>query len=55
MDLWYSYGLWSFGIFFPLWDVRTKLNLATLELTQIVLLEKGLIRDRFIEDKTNSK
>jgi hypothetical protein len=24
------YGLWSFGIFFPIWYVRTKKNLATL-------------------------
>jgi hypothetical protein len=28
MAVWYS--LWSFGIFFPLWYVWTKKNLATL-------------------------
>jgi hypothetical protein len=31
MTGWYS--LWSFGIFFPLWYVWTKKNLATLDLT----------------------
>jgi uncharacterized membrane protein YccC len=28
MSIWYS--LWSFGIFFPFWYVRTETNLATL-------------------------
>jgi hypothetical protein len=29
MDIWYS--LWSFVIFFPIWNVWTKKKLATLE------------------------
>jgi hypothetical protein len=29
MAVWYS--LWSFGIFFPFWNVLTKKNLATLD------------------------
>jgi hypothetical protein len=33
MATWYC--LWSFGIFFPFWYVRTKKNLATLVLPLI--------------------
>jgi hypothetical protein len=32
MAIWYS--LWSFVIFFPIWYVWTKKNLATLFVTQ---------------------
>jgi hypothetical protein len=32
MAVWYS--LWSFVIFFPIWNVWTKKNLATLKLVQ---------------------
>jgi hypothetical protein len=34
MAFWYN--LWSFGIFFPIWYVWTKKNLATLETETIV-------------------
>jgi hypothetical protein len=36
MAVWYS--LWSFGIFFPFWNVWTKKNLATLILSLFVNL-----------------
>jgi hypothetical protein len=34
MAVWYS--LWSFGIFFPIWYVWTKKNLATLDATTLI-------------------
>jgi hypothetical protein len=30
------YSLWSFGTFFPLWNVWIKKNLATLALTSLI-------------------
>jgi hypothetical protein len=51
MAIWYS--LWSFGIFFPIWYVWSKKNLATLVFL-IANSEKGF-QQRLNDEKSRRK
>jgi hypothetical protein len=57
MAVWYS--LWSFGIFFPIWYVWTKKNLATLTSTEnrvFPLIEfPAKIESKLMARKTNQQ